>query len=161
MSRYIPRSRAREPRLALYRAAVVIVASALALLATPLRAQRLDSRLITARPLDTTLVTVRKSPVLAGALGFILPGTGHCYAGECGRGVVLAAIYLAVAPIALGGRTDAEGKVAGVIWLAALGACTIDGVLTAQRHNARLAIGVVPGGDGSGGVLKLGIVLSR
>lgn len=86
--------------------------------------------------------SARKSPRVAALVGFVLPGAGHVYAGEGGRGLLIAAAYWTGVAIVHGGRTDAAGKVGGVLVIAALGTSVIDGAAAARRHDARLAVGL-------------------
>jgi hypothetical protein len=81
----------------------------------------------------------RKSPAAAAVIGLVLPGAGHWYAGERGRGALVAAAYGAGVALVAGGRTDRVGHVGGVLALGALGVNVVDGARAAKRFNARRA----------------------
>jgi hypothetical protein len=77
-----------------------------------------------------------RSPVLAGLLGFVVPGAGHVYAGEPARGLLTLATYVGTMALLteLPSRHKAPAAVAFVgVW----GFGVVDGALAAQRHNAR------------------------
>ncbi|HEX4935673.1 MAG TPA: hypothetical protein VFV33_20980 [Gemmatimonadaceae bacterium] len=78
-----------------------------------------------------------KSPGIAALLGFV-PGAGHWYAGEVNRGWLIAATYWTGVALSHGGRTDAVGKVGGVLVVGGLLAGIVDGAGAARRHNDRL-----------------------
>lgn len=109
----------------------------------PIQAQRVVASALesapSARVADSTIVLSRKSPGLAGFASAILPGSGHIYAGEGGRGLAVMAIYFVAVPIVMGGRTDGFGKVAGITWLSTYLFGIIDGVNAVHRNNARVA----------------------
>ena len=96
----------------------------------------------------------QKSPAAAALLGLVLPGAGHWYAGEPGRGFVVAAVYWSGVAVVAGGRTDRVGHIGGAAVIGALGASVIDGVLAVRRHNARLGVTPERGGAGSRGRLR-------
>jgi TM2 domain-containing membrane protein YozV len=86
----------------------------------------------------------RKSPVAAAVLGLVLPGAGHWYAGERGRGTLVAAVYWAGVAVIAGGRTDRVGHAGGAAVVGALAASIIDGARAAGRANARRAAAAPP-----------------
>lgn len=93
-----------------------------------------------AAPGDSTqAVPARKSPVGAAVLGLMFPGSAHWYAGEGGRGALVAVVYLAGYAVIHGGRTDRVGQVFGVMTIGAVGFSVIDGVRAVKRFNKRRA----------------------
>jgi len=89
-------------------------------------------------------VPARKSPVGAAVLGLIVPGSAHWYAGEGGRGALVAVVYLAGYAVVRGGRTDRVGQVFGVMTIGAVGFSVIDGVRAVKRFNKRRAAEAPP-----------------
>jgi hypothetical protein len=127
---------------------VVAIISLLVLLpAQSLDAQRSTNHVSDSAPARATVVA-RKSPTVAGLLGLVLPGAGHWYAKENGRGWAVAAVYWSGVALVAGGRTDAVGKVGGVMLLGALGVSVIDGARAAGRHNVRVGVSAAPTGRG-------------
>jgi TM2 domain-containing membrane protein YozV len=111
--------------------------AALALLAEPLHGQHAPT---VAAPGDSARPTrVRKSRSIAVVLGLVLPGAGHWYAGESGRGTLTAATYWTGVALVAGGRTDRVGHVGGLALLGALGFSIVDGARAAERSNRRPA----------------------
>jgi hypothetical protein len=88
----------------------------------------------------------RKSPVGAATLGLVVAGSGHWYAGERGRGTLVALVYLAGALTVQGGRTDQVRLIGGTVQLGALGFSIIDGARAARRFNRRQVAAGAPGG---------------
>ena len=116
---------------------VFAVAALLALSATA-HAQQINARAALA-PEDSTQATPsHKSPLLAAGLGTVLPGAGHWYAGQRGRGAAVAAIYWTGVAMVAGGRTGRAGLVGGVALVGALGFSVVDGVHAAKRANNRM-----------------------
>lgn len=101
----------------------------------------------------------RKSPAGAAVLGLVLPGAGHWYAGEPGRGFVIAAVYWSGVAVVAGGRTDTVGHIGGAALIGALGASVIDGVLAVGRHNARIGVTPERGGRGTPGNLRVHLTM--
>jgi len=101
-----------------------------------------------------------KSPTRAALLGFVLPGAGHWYAGEAGRGTAIAAVYWTGVAIVAGGRTDRTGQVGGLLLLGALGTSVIDGAHAARRWNSRVHVGARPADPGSGALLEAHVTVA-
>lgn len=102
-------------------------------------------RVAAAVPADTAPpVRAWKSPVAAAGLGLVLPGAGHWYAGERGRGTLVAAVYWTGVALTAGGRTDRVGHVGGVALLGALGVGVVDGARAAGRWNRRRVTAALP-----------------
>lgn len=97
-----------------------------------------------ARSDSTWVVPARKSPVGAAVLGLVFPGSAHWYAGERGRGTLVAAVYFAGFLMVKDGRTDRVGQAAGVATIGALGFSIIDGVRAVRRFNRRQAAAAAP-----------------
>ena len=108
----------------------------IALTPCELDAQRVDS-VATDSARITVPTTPRKSPAVAGLIGLILPGSGHWYAQENGRGWLIATVYFVGAAISWNGHTDIVGKVGGAMALGAIGVSVIDGSRAAGRYNGR------------------------
>lgn len=90
-------------------------------------------------PPETTLpVNAYRSPLLAGTLGFVIPGGGHVYAGESGRGWLVLGVTFVGAYFAL---TDGTPRAAATVGSAAFVGgwifSVVDGTLAAGRHNRR------------------------
>lgn len=120
---------------------VVLAALAvLAFLAKPLAGQRVSAAAVAAvsgRWDSVGTERARKSPALAAGAGLVVPGSGHWYAGEAGRGTLIAIVYWSGVAVVAGGRTDRVGHIGGAALLGALGVSVIDGARAAARFNQR------------------------
>ena len=146
------------PAIVLYCIAVSVLSLMATLPAQTLGAQRVTNHVSDSAPARVTLVA-RKSSTTAGVIGLVLPGAGHWYAKENGRGWAVAAVYWSGVALAAGGRTDAVGKVGGVMLVGALGVSVIDGARAAGRHNVPVGLSAAP----TGRIVRVAIVsmLSR
>ncbi len=125
----------------------LVVLLFLTVIAAPVQAQRVvasaldQARVTSAAAADTGAIAPSspKSPGIAGVASVFLPGSGHIYAGEGGRGLAVMAIYFVAVPFVMSGRTDGLGKVAGVIAIGSYFFGIIDSVNAAHRYNARIA----------------------
>ena len=78
----------------------------------------------------------RRSPLVAGFLG-VLPGVGHMYAGETGRGLAVGGVWLGSGLVMFGGADRAVTSVAAVVNIATYVFSIADAALAAERFNAR------------------------
>lgn len=77
-------------------------------------------------------------PIIAGTLGFIIPGAGHFYASEPGRGVTVLAVTMVGAFFALSdGTPTAIAAVGSVAYVGGWAFSVVDGSLAAHRYNLR------------------------
>jgi hypothetical protein len=80
----------------------------------------------------------RRSPVIAGTLGFLVPGGGHLYAGEPRRGLLVLGLTTVGAFFALtDGTPHTASTIGSVLFVGGWSFSVIDGVLAAGRHNGR------------------------
>jgi hypothetical protein len=80
----------------------------------------------------------RRSPVVAGALGFVVPGAGHFYAGEPRRGWTVLGVTMVGAFFALSdGMPRAASTAGSVAFVGGWGFSIVDGALAAGRWNRR------------------------
>jgi hypothetical protein len=100
------------------------------------QAQRMPASAFTATE-PTQASPKTKSPQIAAVLGMMLPGSGHWYAEEHGRGWLIAALYWTGVALVHGGRTDELGVVGGVLVLGGWGYAIADGASAATRYNRR------------------------
>lgn len=104
-----------------------------------------------------------KSPLLAGTLGFVIPGLGHLYAGEPGRGALTFLTYLGSAVLIAEGPEGADG-VGGLFFLGSWAFGAVDGALAAYRHNRdgeRSALSLAGGSARRGAWLGMRLLLQR
>ena len=79
-----------------------------------------------------------RSPLVAGALGFIVPGSGHFYAGEARRGWAVLGITMVGAFFARSDGTPRAVATAGsVLFVGGWTFSVVDGSLAASRYNRR------------------------
>jgi hypothetical protein len=83
----------------------------------------------------------RRSPIVAGFLG-VLPGLGHVYAGETGRGLAVFGVWFASGLVMFSGADRAVTGVGAVVNLGTYVFSIADAALAAERFNARRARGV-------------------
>lgn len=77
-----------------------------------------------------------RSPVIAGALGFLIPGAGHVYAGETRRGWTVFGATMLGAYFALTDGMPTSASVPGsVVFVGGWAFSVADGVLAANRFN--------------------------
>ena len=80
----------------------------------------------------------RRSPVIAGTLGFLVPGGGHLYAGEPRRGLLVLGLTTVGAFFALtDGTPHTASTIGSVLFVGGWSFSIIDGALAAGRHNRR------------------------
>ena len=80
----------------------------------------------------------RRSPVIAGTLGFLVPGGGHVYAGEPRRGLLVLGLTTVGAFFALtDGMPHTASTIGSLLFVGGWSFSIIDGVLAAGRHNRR------------------------
>ena len=83
-------------------------------------------------------VRSHRYPVIAGTLGFIVPGAGHFYASEPGRGVTVLAGTMVGAFFALSdGTPNLIAVVGSVAYVGGWTFSVVDGSLAAHRYNLR------------------------
>jgi hypothetical protein len=81
-----------------------------------------------------------RSQILAGSLGFVIPGLGHAYAGETKRGLIVFGVTMAGAFAALSDGMPNGASVPGsLVMLGGWTFSVVDGVLAARRFNRRRA----------------------
>lgn len=100
--------------------------------------QALRSQPLLAIVASDSIAVRRRSPIVAGVLG-VLPGLGHIYAGEPGRGLAVGGIWLGTGLVMFGGGDRTVRGVAAVVNLATYVFGIADAALAAQRFNARQA----------------------
>lgn len=77
-----------------------------------------------------------RSPVIAGALGFLIPGVGHVYAGETRRELIVFGATIVGAYFALTDGMPTSASVPGsVVYVGGWVFSVADGVLAANRFN--------------------------
>ena len=105
---------------------------------------------------------MRKTVSALVALGAVLAGSGHVYAGEPTRGLATALVYwTGVIVTRFGRRTDDVAKAGGVAALGALAYSVVDAPLAVRRRNARLTVGVGPAVHRGGPSVRLGMTIGR
>ena len=77
-----------------------------------------------------------RSPLIAGFLG-VLPGVGHVYAGETGRGLTVAGVWFGSGMVMFSGADRVVTSVAAVVNIATYVFSIADAALAAERFNAR------------------------
>lgn len=78
-----------------------------------------------------------RSLVVAGALGFLIPGAGHVYAGETRRGLIVFGATMLGAYFALTDGMPTSASVPGsVVYVGGWVFSVADGVLAANRFNS-------------------------
>jgi hypothetical protein len=82
--------------------------------------------------------TAHRIPLLAGVLG-ILPGLGHVYAGEPGRGLIVAGVWLGSGMVAFSSANKVVTGAGGVVLIGASVYGIADAALAAERFNRRHA----------------------
>ena len=94
------------------------------------------SELVFASVAADSAAAKRRDPLIAGFLG-VLPGVGHVYAGETGRGLAVAGVWLGSGLVMFGGADRAVTSVAAVVNIATYVFSIADAALAAERFNAR------------------------
>ena len=90
------------------------------------------------RPADPARAGSHRDPVLAGALGFLVPGAGHFYAGESRRGWTVLGVTMTGAFFALSdGAPRAASSAGAVVMIGGVAFSIVDGSLAAVRYNRR------------------------
>lgn len=113
----------------------LLLAAVLAIAAPPARAQHAASPLV-AEVAAPRAEGEDKSALLAGTFGFVLPGAGHLYAGEPGRGALTFITFIGSGALIAEGP-DSMDAVGGLLLLGAWAFGAVDGALAAYRHNTR------------------------
>lgn len=90
------------------------------------------------RPADPERTGSHRNPILAGTLGFMVPGVGHFYAGEPRRGWTVLGVTMTAALFALSdGAPRTASTAAAVVMLGGWAFGIVDGSLAAVRYNRR------------------------
>jgi hypothetical protein len=100
----------------------------------------------------------RKSPAAGAALGLLIPGAGHWFAEEYGRGAIASAATWAGLATVFKDGAQHPWPVGEALLIGGFGMSIIDGALAARRYNMRISVSSTRGARGDAPEIQVGLV---